>query len=56
MKIECPYGECDGSGEVPIMSAVYPNEPHMADLGETRPCICKAKEPADMSGADNEDR
>lgn len=35
---------CDGEGEIPIMSRVYANEPHMADL-DTEPCICQIHEP-----------
>ena len=31
--------ECGGTGEVPRMEQVYPNEPHMADIG-SQPCIC----------------
>lgn len=36
---------CDGTGQIPVMSRVYQNEPHMADLGETEPCICQMNEP-----------
>lgn len=28
---------CGGTGEVSCMERVYPNEPHMADIG-TEPC------------------
>jgi hypothetical protein len=31
--------ECGGTGEVRTMEQVYPNEPHMADIG-SQPCIC----------------
>lgn len=31
---------CDGTGEVSCMEAVYPGEPHMADVG-TQTCECK---------------
>lgn len=34
---------CKGTGEVEIMSPVYPGEPHMAYLGDTRPCLCKGR-------------
>lgn len=34
----CPI--CGGSGEVSIMEAVYPGEPHMAYIG-TRQCECQ---------------
>lgn len=35
---------CGGTGEVSAMEAVYPGEPHMADVG-SRPCPdCKHKE------------
>ena len=30
--------ECGGSGLVPVLSRVYPGEPHEADLGETTKC------------------
>lgn len=29
---------CHGSGEVASMDYVYPGEPHMADIGDNRPC------------------
>ncbi len=29
---------CHGTGEVASMERVYPGEPHMADIGEPRPC------------------
>ncbi len=29
---------CGGSGEIATMEKVYPGEPHMADIGEPRPC------------------
>ena len=48
--------ECGGTGRISIMSPVYPGEPHMADLGDSRPCICQSSEPADMSGASEGDR
>lgn len=37
----CP--ECDGTGKVEVQSPVYPGEPHMAYLGDTRPCLCTKK-------------
>lgn len=43
-KLECDVEEvcelCDGSGEVTVSEQVWPNEPHMADIG-TQKCICK---------------
>ena len=42
---ECPT--CGGTGEVGRMEAVYPGEPHMADVG-TQPCPdCQSNEPDD---------
>lgn len=38
--IDKPCKECGGTGRIEVMSRVYPNEPHEAYLGETRPCIC----------------
>jgi len=38
---------CGGTGEVSAMEAVYPGEPHMADVG-TQPC-------PDCCGGDTED-
>lgn len=35
--------ECGGTGEIVVTEAVYPGEPHMADVG-TRPCICQVKD------------
>lgn len=48
---------CGGTGEVTTMEAVYPNEPHMAPIGSA-PCPdCRSSEPADFSGAsDNNER
>jgi hypothetical protein len=31
---------CGGTGEIPCMGYVYPNEPHMAMI-ETRKCECQ---------------
>lgn len=46
-KKECDVDDvcevCLGTGEVSTMEAVYPGEPHMADIG-TRACICQHKE------------
>lgn len=39
--------ECGGTGKVPRMEAVYPNEPHMADVGEQK-CICTLDTEDDM--------
>lgn len=38
----CEY--CHGTGEVSTMEAVYPGEPHMANIG-IRKCICQISEP-----------
>jgi RecJ-like exonuclease len=38
----CP--ECQGTGEVHVLSKVYANEPHVADLGDTVPCHCQDRE------------
>lgn len=44
-KVECQT--CGGTGEVSKMEAVYPGEPHMADVG-TQPCPdCQNNEPDD---------
>lgn len=37
---------CGGTGELSSMEAVYPGEPHMADIG-TRPCICQIRDEDD---------
>lgn len=50
---ECP--ECGGTGKITILSQVYPGEPHMADLGDSRPCICQIRDD-DMSGASEGER
>ena len=34
---------CYGTGEITTMERVYPNEPHMADIG-TRKCHCQVNE------------
>lgn len=36
--------DCEGTGEVSRMEAVYPGEPHMADIG-TQKCHCQINEP-----------
>ncbi len=47
---------CGGTGEVSKMEQVYPNEPHMADIG-FGPCPdCRGSEPDDFSGATEGDR
>ena len=47
---KCPCNRCQtcgGTGEVSKMEAVYPCEPHMADVG-TQPCPdCQNSEPDD---------
>lgn len=40
---ERPCEDCNGTGEVSVMEAVYPGEPHMADVG-TRKCHCQVRE------------
>lgn len=37
---------CEDSGEVSRMEAVYPGEPHMADIG-TETCTCKRRDDDD---------
>lgn len=47
---------CGGTGIVATMERVYPNEPHMAPIGES-PCPdCQDTEPPDFSGASEGDR
>lgn len=45
---DIPCQTCGGMGEVACMERVYPNEPHMADVG-SEPCpeCCKRSEPDD---------
>lgn len=38
---------CLGTGEVSEMEQVYPDEPHMADVG-SRPCLCQQRELDEM--------
>lgn len=46
---------CMDTGEVSRLERVYPNEPHMADVG-TGPCPdCQNQEPDDFSGASEGD-
>ena len=35
----CP--DCHGTGEIDVMSPVYPGEPHMAYLGDKVICACR---------------
>lgn len=41
--IETICKDCGGTGEVSKTEAVYPGEPHMADVG-SEPCHCQIKE------------
>lgn len=47
---------CGGAGTIRTMERVYPDEPHMAPVGES-PCPdCQDTEPPDFSGASEGDR
>lgn len=44
--VEDVCAECGGTGEVSVMEAVYPGEPHMADIG-TQKCPCQRRDQED---------
>lgn len=55
-KQECEVDEvcdiCEGTGKVSVSEQVYPNEPHMADIGEG-PCECSINDNDDYDEEDN---
>jgi len=40
--LKCEY--CGGSGKIPVMEQVYAGEPHYADIGAEKDCICVIEE------------